>query len=101
MTTPKHAVVAAVVALLMIGPRPARAQSGTGSIQGITRTDAGPVEGVSVSVIGTPLGALTRSDGRFTIAGVPAGPHVLRISRIGYGRRDQQVTVIAGQAVTV
>jgi TonB-linked SusC/RagA family outer membrane protein len=97
----RRGVVAAAVAFCLISPHRSSAQGGTGSVQGVVRSDAGPLEGVSVTVVGTALGALTRADGRYAIPNVPAGPRVVRVSRIGYARRDQQVSVGAGQTVTV
>jgi TonB-linked SusC/RagA family outer membrane protein len=74
------------------------AQGGSGSIQGVVRSQGGPLEGVTVSVTGTTLGALTRADGRYIIANVPAGAHTLRISRIGFAQQELPVAVSAGQA---
>ncbi|MDB4915220.1 MAG: hypothetical protein JWM95_2864 [Gemmatimonadetes bacterium] len=74
------------------------AQGTTGSIQGVVRSQTGGIEGVTVSIPGTTMGALTRADGRYLLPNVPAGPRTVRASRIGYAQRDQQVTVVAGQA---
>jgi len=81
-------------------PHASHAQAGTGTIQGVVRTESRALEGVSVTVVGTTLGALTRADGRFTIPNVPVAGQTVRATRIGYARQDQQVTVVAGQVVT-
>jgi TonB-linked SusC/RagA family outer membrane protein len=79
----------------------ANAQSTVGVIQGTVRSEPGePLQGVNVVVVGTRLGAATRSDGQYTIVGVPPGTHQVRASRIGYAPREQQITVVAGQAVS-
>ena len=53
----------------------------TGTITG-TVTDAvtqAPLQGATIRVIGTSLGAITSKSGRFTINSVAAGVRVLRI----------------------
>src|SRR5262249_2729965 len=74
------------------------AQGSTGVITGkvIDSTTRQPIVSAAVAVTGTTLGALSRADGGFTINGVPAGAQRVRITRIGYGPQDQQVTVTAG-----
>jgi TonB-linked SusC/RagA family outer membrane protein len=77
--------------------------AGAGSVEAQQRevtgrvvSEAGqPIPDVSVQVLGTQQGALTRADGRFQVS-VPAGPAQLRFSIIGYRTRD--VTVDAGQS---
>lgn len=72
---------------------------GTGTIQGTVRSDAGTMEGVSLTVNGTVLGAITKADGRYIITNVPVGAQTVRATRIGYARQEQLVTVAAGQVV--
>jgi hypothetical protein len=55
---------------------------------------------VQVLLVGTQLGALTGPDGRFTIAGVPAGTFTVRAQRIGFSPQTREVAVAAGQSVT-
>jgi TonB-dependent starch-binding outer membrane protein SusC len=47
-----------------------------------------PIVAANVAVRGTTIGAATGSDGRFTIAGVPAADVPLIVRRIGYGARE-------------
>jgi len=77
-------------------------QPGTGRITGSVtdRTAGAPVPNVSVTVTGTTLGGRTGTDGKYTIADVPAGVHRIHLARIGYSPSDQQVTVSAGQTTT-
>ena len=91
---------AVALAVLIACPCVSNAQAGTGTVQGVVRTESRVLEGVSVTVVGTTLGALTRADGRFTIPNVPAAAQTVRATRIGYARQDQKVTVLAGQVVT-
>ncbi|PYP41844.1 MAG: hypothetical protein DMD43_05000 [Gemmatimonadetes bacterium] len=56
--------------------------------------------GVLLEVQGTRLGATTGADGRYRIAGVPAGSQVLVARRIGYTSERQTVTVADNQQAT-
>ena len=77
---------------------PLGAQQPTGTITGqvIDSATRQPLAGVNVVVEGTRLGAVTRDDGSFTIAGVPAGTHTLRARRIGYGSVPVVISVSDG-----
>lgn len=87
----------AIVSLL--GARDLHAQ-GTTAIEGRV-TDARSkqgVTGVSVSVQGTRLGAVTADDGRFRIGNVPPGTYTVVARRLGYAPHRQTVVVGAEQA---
>ena len=79
------------------------AQESTGTITGqvVDSASRQPLADVSVVVEGTPRGAVTRVDGSFTISGVPAGTHLVRARRIGFGTQSQNVTVSSGATVSV
>jgi TonB-dependent receptor len=55
---------------------------------------------VEVTVAGTNLAAYTGDDGFYTLAGVPAGEHELRVSYTGYDPAAARVTVTGGAPVT-
>lgn len=59
--------------------------SGT-TITGIVRDiiSAQPIEGVAVQVAGTPRGATTNAQGRYTITGLSAGVYALEARRVTY-----------------
>ncbi|HEY1106591.1 MAG TPA: TonB-dependent receptor plug domain-containing protein, partial [Agromyces sp.] len=104
--TPKFARAAGLMfcplALAILAPRSVLAQS-TGTIRGRV-TESAAQAGVSdaqVSVVGTPLGALTNATGDFTILNVPAGTRQVTVRRIGYTPRTRTVTVVAGQTARV
>ncbi len=80
----------------------AGAQQQTGVVQGrITdRVSGQPLVAAQVQIVGTTRGAQTTEDGRFRIAGVPAGTVQLRVLRIGYRASTQSVTVSAGSTAT-
>ncbi len=61
-----------------------------GKITGVI-TDAQtkePLVGVSVSIVGTTMGASTDQDGRYTILNVPVGTYTLRMSAVGYANTE-------------
>ena len=82
---------------------PLSAQQPTGTITGqvVDSATRQPLADVSVVVEGTRRGAVTRADGTFTIAGVPAGTHTVRARRIGYGSLLVTVNVLSGSTVSV
>jgi outer membrane receptor protein involved in Fe transport len=59
-----------------------------------------PLNAVQVSVVGTSLGALSGTDGRYAIANVPDGTYSVRTQRIGFAAEVRAVTV-AGADVTL
>lgn len=67
-------------------------------------TDAGSGQGIGDAVVlleGTRLGTLTRQDGSFRLARVPAGSYTLRARRIGYQPMTRLITVAADTSLTV
>jgi TonB-dependent SusC/RagA subfamily outer membrane receptor len=70
----------------------------TGRITGVV-TDSvsgAPLVGVQVFLEGSELGAITRQNGRYSIANVPPGSYQLRAERIGLTLGLRPVTVGAG-----
>ena len=73
-----------------------------GSVSG-TVTDARsaqPLAGTTVLVVGTTLSASTDNQGRYRLAGVPAGSQILLARRIGYAGVRLSVVVHDDQAAT-
>ncbi len=82
--------------------RPVRHQ-GVGTVAGRV-TDAVTRSGldqVALHLEGTSLGALTASDGRYTIRNVPVGAYHVTARRVGYTPLTKTATVGADSAVTV
>jgi TonB-linked SusC/RagA family outer membrane protein len=86
--------------LAILAPTALRAQA-TGTVRGhVAETGSQrPVSDAQINVVGTTLGAVTNAAGDYVIVNVPAGPHQLRVRRIGFIAANQSVTVVAGTTV--
>ncbi|HEX7826696.1 MAG TPA: TonB-dependent receptor plug domain-containing protein, partial [Mycobacterium sp.] len=100
MAVTRSALAAVLGSFLLAAPL--AAQAGTGSVSGrvIDSASNQPLVSVSVRVVGTTAGALTRNDGTYTIAGLRPGPQQIRATRIGFSAKLTPVVVVAGQSVT-
>jgi iron complex outermembrane receptor protein len=75
------------------------AAQSTGSITGrVVDTQGGSLQGATVSLAGTPRGAIVRSDGSYRLT-APAGRYEIRARLLGYTPRSDSLTVTAGQEV--
>jgi TonB-linked SusC/RagA family outer membrane protein len=94
--------LAAVVCASLVAAPNASAQDATGTITGrVTDARSGaPIEGASIEVSSARIGSLSSADGQFRIAGVPAGPRLLIVRRIGFAVIRREVVVNAGQETT-
>ncbi len=73
---------ALLTATLLVIPLPLLA---AGSISGIVRNARNqPEPYASVLIHGSPIGAMTDSEGRFRIGAVPAGTYTLRVLKMGF-----------------
>jgi TonB-dependent starch-binding outer membrane protein SusC len=80
---------------------PLSAQESGGTVRGRV-TDAAtqqPLQGVTVSV--GSRSSTSQLDGRYTIAGIPAGSHNLQARMIGYAVQTQPITLAGGDTVVV
>ena len=86
-----------VLGLALLAAPVAAIAQGTGIIRGrVTDAATGtPLVGVQVRIDGTQIGAITGSDGTFTITGAPPGSRVLTTRRLGYAPERIAVTVPA------
>jgi TonB-linked SusC/RagA family outer membrane protein len=93
--------LAGLALLAGLAAAPLAAQA-TGRITGTVTSaaDGSPVADATVSVQGTSLTARTGPDGRYALAGVPAGPHTVRAGQIGFASSSTTVVVGEGQTVT-
>jgi TonB-linked SusC/RagA family outer membrane protein len=91
------------MALVPEAPRADRAVAMAGGTVTGRVTRAGSDEGVplaTVNVGGTALVVLTRPDGRYSFASVPAGQHWVHVRRLGYSADSVSVMVTDGQSTT-
>ena len=90
------------LALAALFPFTLAAQANTGTVSGRVTDAAGGhgVPGVQVTVSGTRVGAITGTNGEYTLNGVPSGERTLTIRRIGYQPTTQIVTVVPGASAT-
>lgn len=72
-----------------------------GTVVGEIRDGEEPLAGVTVLIRGTQLGAYTDVDGVFQLSDVPPGPQTLVVLAIGFDTLTKDVSVLAGQRVSV
>src|SRR3990170_1736035 len=98
MAVVRGLVAVSVGGLLWAVPAAAQEAAARGTVTGrvVDSTSQQPLSNATVRVEGTQLGTLTRDDGTFTVAGVPAGPQTVRVTRVGFASKAQPVTVTAG-----
>ena len=93
----------ALAALLLGAVRGGAAQQGTGAITGRVTdkaTGAG-VPGAKVFVLNTTRATSTNAQGRYSLAAVPAGSHLVRVSTIGYAVQTQSINVAESATATL
>jgi iron complex outermembrane receptor protein len=92
--------ISLIAALACALPLPGHAQ-GTGTVIGrVTRTDGQPLAEVAVAIQGTGRSVATSATGRYALAHVPVGEHVLQFRLIGYAPDTLTVSVAAGPPIT-
>jgi len=76
----------------------------TGKITGkvVAKKTGAPLPYANVVIVGTKMGAMTLSDGTFTIVGVPVGTYTVKVMMMGYKSVQKPgVKVDAGETVEV
>jgi len=98
-----HLTVGLVAGLALLAASSADAQENFGIVIGaVTAEDTGtPLAGGNIIVVGTALGALSTENGSFIIDRVPPGTYEVEFSYIGYKTTRMDVTIAAGQRVSV
>jgi len=95
-----HSAICAVL-LLVVAPRPHHAQT-LSRLRGVVITvDSTPLSDATVALMGTDLAAVTDAKGRFGIASVHPGIHLIQVRRIGYTSVVSRLDVGAGETLTV
>jgi len=88
--------------LALLTASPLAAQSGKGNLVGrVLDAETGQaLSGAHVVVVGTNLGSLSGLDGRYTILGVPAGAHSIKVRYLGHGEKTiEGILVPAGGGI--
>lgn len=105
-TKPQLWLIMTVAATLMLGvfgfADDQASTTGTGRIEG-TLTDKAtgdPIVGASVTVIGTPIGAVTDFNGKFVIAQLRGGTYSLRLSHLEYGTVEVLDVIVKSDRTT-
>lgn len=95
-------LIAALVWIAAMAP-PSAAAQGTGVVTGsvVDASSQKPLGSVQVQVVGTTRGTITGDDGKFRIAGLPAGPYSIRVLRVGYQASTRTVQVGEGVSADV
>ncbi|MEQ8525336.1 TonB-dependent receptor [Gracilimonas sp.] len=95
-------ILTCVTALLLMLPQFSNAQSAATISGTITDQKTGDLlPGASILVEGTSIGTSTNADGKYTLNSVPAGNQTLRISYLGFETLEEEVSVEAGQNLTL
>ncbi len=90
-----------IVLVKRVPPDPDAAQGGTVTGRVTDAKTGKAIPNVSVFLAGTRWRATTGEDGAYRLTDVAAGTYTLAVSRIGYSKQSQSVTLGAGQDVTV
>ncbi len=74
-----------------------------GTVSGKVLSSVGnePLIGANVTVVGTKLGAITNSNGEFTINEVKAGKHTVRASYMGYNPMEKTIVLKDGETINL
>lgn len=86
---------------VLAGAQPLDAQSG--SISGLVASVRGGqgLAATQVFIADLDLGGLSQQNGRYLLLNVPAGTHTVSAQRLGYRIQTLQVTVVAGEVLTL
>ena len=93
----------AVLAALALSPAHALLAQETGRVAGTVAAQqtGAPLAGASVTLARGSLGAVTGSDGRYLIAGVPPGTYRVRARLIGYGTVEDTGVVVTATETAI
>jgi TonB-linked SusC/RagA family outer membrane protein len=99
----KFLTLAAVAALCVAFTAPPAAAQQTGTVTGmvVDATSGRPLESAQVFLPALNMGGLSNNSGRFLLLNIPTGTHEFRVELIGYSPGTQQITVTAGQTLSV
>ncbi len=98
MTVVRWIPLATACAWSLALPTAAAAQ---GSLAGTVRAEGTgePLANVRVAIAGLALAQATDSDGRYEIAGIPAGAQTIQLGLIGFRTESREVAIVSGETV--
>ena len=101
MTRVRMCLLTLAAALVWALPTQAQAQAGT--VTGRIFDDASmrPIDGVTMTVVGTGRTGLSNPEGRFVITNVPVGTHTLTAEVLGYAVASREITVTEGETTVI
>src|SRR5688500_14090505 len=85
------------LALPLAAALPAAARQATVTGRVSAQESGAPRPESRVLVVGAAIFTSTNAEGRYALRGVPAGPVVVRVLRVGYNEQKRSLTVAAGQ----
>ncbi len=87
-----------VLSLLTFLVPTAEGQSTRSTVTGtVTDADGAPLPGAQIADVAFQRGTTAGPDGRYTLDGLPPGPHTLEIRFVGYQTAVREVTLQAGE----
>lgn len=88
-----------IVAVLLFGSAVVQARDGTVVLR-VLESDSGAIQGATVRLLDTALGAVTDNDGIAVVRRVPAGRHTVSVRMIGYRPGTIVVNVVGDDDTT-
>jgi iron complex outermembrane receptor protein len=86
----------AAIAWFCVATVPAVAQQ-TGTLTGtVTSTEGDALTGANVVLMGTEKGTATGADGSYRITNIQPGDYTVRVTFVGYGRVEQEISIQEG-----
>ncbi|MBU2996466.1 TonB-dependent receptor [Cellulophaga baltica] len=78
------------------------AMAQTSTINGkVVTLNGKPIADVTVRLVNTSFGVMTKKDGKFILNNVPLGDYTLEVSSIGYAKSSITVNVISNKSTTI
>ena len=98
---PVATTVGIITILIAASARMGGAQ--TGSVTGtvVEAANRRPIVAAQVYIKGTSLATQAGEGGRFTLANIPAGLHIVGVRQLGFAANEKPVTIVAGRRDTV
>ncbi len=99
----RRAILSALASVALVLVLPLAAQAQTGTVRGTVTARSGgePLANVRVSIVGTNRYVVTNANGEYELSDVRAGDAQLRVAIIGYQSQTATLAVTTGQTATM